>query len=92
MKKRKMTQKKQECNGNYTLFSSKIFKGNEYLEEFILPVKTDKYSFKYTKCKDDNGKLGKILLVNSLKVHILSEGHNFNTPLKRRKSIKTRVF
>jgi len=33
--------------GNYTLFSSKIFKDNNYMKEFVLEVKGDKYSFKW---------------------------------------------
>jgi len=42
--------------GNYTLFSSKIFKGNKYMEKFITEVKTDKYSFQYLRCEDNKGK------------------------------------
>jgi len=74
--------RRESGTGNKTKFSSKIFKGNEYMKQFILEVKSDKYSFKCTKFRDENGKPGKILLVNSLKVHLLSEDHKNNTPLK----------
>ena len=69
-------------NGNYTQFSSKIFKGNAYVEKFISEVNSDKYSFKCMKCRNDKGKLGKILLVNSLKKHITSAEHKSNTPIE----------
>ena len=69
-----------KTSGNYTQFSSKIFKGSEYMEKFILEVESDKYAFKCMKCKDDKNKAGKILQVNSLKSHITSIEHKNNTP------------
>ena len=60
-------QEQKKPNGNYTQFSTKIFRGNSYMKEFIAEVKQDKFSFKCLKCKDDKGKIGKILKVNSLK-------------------------
>jgi len=45
--------------GNYTQFSSKLFRGIEYMERFILEVKSDKYAFKCMKCKDNSNKLEK---------------------------------
>jgi len=69
-------------SGNYTKFSSNLFKGNRYIERFLCEVKADKYSFKCMLCKDTNGKLGKILQVNSLRSHIASKEHKNNTPQK----------
>jgi len=73
-------QEQKKSNGNYTQFSTKIFRGNPCMKEFIAEVKQDKFSFKCLKCKDVKGKIGKILKVNSLKTHLLSVDHRINTP------------
>lgn len=84
-KKRNETKQEQKSqNGNYTQFSSKIFKGSEYMQEFIHEVKSNKYVFKCMKCKDNKGKYGKVLQVNSLKKHVISVDHRNNTPEEER--------
>ena len=75
-------------SGNYTSFSSKIFRENQYMEQFILEVKIDKFSFKCIKWKDER-KHGKILKVKSLKVHILSGEHKNNTLKERSRNMKS---
>ena len=50
------------------------------MEKFITEVKADKYSFQCLRCKDNKGKKGKILQVNSLKSHITSNEHKKSTP------------
>jgi len=84
-KKQNVTQKDQDAQeenkkGNYTQFSKRIFKGNNYMEKFISKVATDKFALKCLKCKDEKGKLGKVIQVNSLKPHLLSNEHLNNTP------------
>ena len=73
-------EKTNNSNSHYTKFSSNIFKGSQYMPQFIKQAE-DIYSFMCSKCKDENSK-PKVLLVNSLSIHIKSDEHKLNTPEK----------
>ena len=74
---------------HYTKFSSKIFKGDEYLPKFIKEVEADANYFKYLKCKDPKTKkLGKLIRVNGLQPHLNSEEHEINTPEKEQEKLE----
>lgn len=66
-------------NAHYTKFSSSIFKGNPYLSKFIKSIPANVYSFECSKCSKKSGKK-KVVLVNSLFIHLDSRGHRDNTP------------
>ena len=72
--------KDQSPNGNYTKFSSKIYRGSTYMPQFIKEVKEDKNLCKCMKCPDTKTlELGKVMNVNSLITHLRSEQHDTNT-------------
>ena len=78
-------QKNSKETSHYTKFSQKIFKGDEYLPQFIKEVALDSNYFKCMKCKDPKTKqLGKLILVNGFQNHLNSEEHEGNTPNKEK--------